>query len=359
MRAARAYVYFSQHLARFALIGDAVCAGRVSTDQAQAMLHGLKHLPDEVTDDQLTTVQNVLIAEADELHPNDLRILANHTVAVLFPEAEDDRLATVLEREEARARRDRFLTHGRTASGGVKFKGQLSRVAGEQFITLVTAYAQQLKRDHAQGVDRLDPQAEPNPTTAQFHADALAAIVDEVSTRECAPVSGGDRPRVSVLLDYDTLVSGTGAATLLGSGEPIPATTARHLACDADIIPVVLNSTGAVLDVGRTQRLFPRDVRHALEVRDRGCVFPNCDAPPQRCEAHHLTPWHLGGSTSAANGALVCRHHHRLVEPDPNAREGTRWTIALDDHGFPHVFPPTRVDPTRQPKQHRRFRQRE
>lgn len=116
LRAARAYVYFSRHLARFALIGDALCDGTVTRDQAEAMLHGLKHLPDEVTDDQLTTVQNALIAEAEELHPNDLRVLANQTVAVLFPEAEDDRLNSLLEREEARARRDRFLTHGRTAS---------------------------------------------------------------------------------------------------------------------------------------------------------------------------------------------------------------------------------------------------
>ncbi|MGO1972475.1 MAG: DUF222 domain-containing protein [Propionibacteriaceae bacterium] len=318
LRTARAYVYFSRHLNRFNVIGDAVCNGTVTTEQAQAMVHGLKHLPAEITDEQVVSVQESLIAEADELHPNDLRLLANRAVAILFPEVEEDRLGKLLEREEKRARRDRYLAFGRSPSGSVTFKGQLSPVDGEKFITLITAYAQQLKNQHAQAEDRLDPLTE-TPTTAQLQADALVAMLEHLFAEQSAPQSGGDRPRVSILLPLEDLVNGTNGATLTNSGEPISPETARHLACDADLIPVVLDTDGVVLDVGRTQRLFTRGIRHGLEVRDQGCVFPRCEAPPQRCEAHHLTPWHLGGETALHNGALLCRHHHTIVEPDPHA----------------------------------------
>ncbi|MGO1974870.1 MAG: DUF222 domain-containing protein, partial [Propionibacteriaceae bacterium] len=309
LRAARAFVYFSSHLNRFGVIGDAVCAGAVTMDQAQAMVHGLKHLPDEVTEEQVTAVQERLVAEADELHPNDLRLLANRAVAILFPDVEEDRLGTLLEREEKRARRDRYLAFGRNPSGSVTFKGQLSPVDGEKFIILITAYAHQLKTQHAQAEDRLDPLAE-SPTSAQLQADALVAMLEDLFTHQAAPASGGDRPRVSILLPFADLVNGTTGATLTNSGEPISPEAARHLACDADLIPVVLDTDGVVLDVGRTRRLFTRGIRHGLEVRDQGCVFPRCEAPPQQCEAHHLTPWHLGGETTLHNGALLCPHHH-------------------------------------------------
>ncbi|MGO1972281.1 MAG: DUF222 domain-containing protein [Propionibacteriaceae bacterium] len=357
LKAARAYVYFSRHLNQFQVIGDAVCNGTVTTDQAQAMVHGLKHLPAEITDEQVVSVQESLIAEADELHPNDLRLLANRAVAILFPDVEEDRLGKLLEREERRARRDRYLTLGRTPSGSVTFKGQLSPVDGEKFISLITAYAQQLKNQHAQAEDRLDPLAE-TPTTAQLQADALVAMFEHLFAEQAAPTSGGDRPRVSILLPLANLMNGTNGATLLNSGEPISPEAARHLACDADLIPVVLDTSGVVLDVGRTRRLFTRGIRHGLEVRDQGCVFPRCEAPPQQCEAHHLTPWHLGGETALRNGALLCPHHHKIVEPDPTAPEGSRWTIDLDHRDLPHVFPPTRVDPERRPRQHIRFRRR-
>ncbi|MGO1975450.1 MAG: DUF222 domain-containing protein, partial [Propionibacteriaceae bacterium] len=280
LKAARAFVYFSRHLHRFDVIGDAVCAGTVTTDQAQAMVHGLKHLPDEVTEERIVAVQESLIAEADELHPNDLRLLANRAVAILFPEVEEDRLGKLLEREERRARRDRYLAFGRNSSGAVTFKGQLSPVDGEKFISLITAYARQLKNQHAQAEDRLDPLTE-TPTTTQLQADALVAMFEDLFTRQAAPTSGGDRPRVSILLPLENLVNGTAGATLMNSGEPISAEAARQLACDADLIPVVLDTDGAVLDVGRSRRLFTRGIRHGLEARDQGCVFPRCVRHPR------------------------------------------------------------------------------
>ncbi len=81
-------------------------------------------------------------------------------------------------------------------------------------------------------------------------------------------------PRVVVLVDYDDLVRSVAGATLMGSNTRISPSEARRLACDADILPVVLGSDSQILDVGRTTRLFTGDLRQAIAVRDRGCVFP-------------------------------------------------------------------------------------
>lgn len=87
----------------------------------------------------------------------------------------------------------------------------------------------------------------------------------------------------------------------------------RQLACDADIIPVVLGSDGEVLDIGRAVRLFTRGQRRALWHRDKCCTYPGCDAPASWSQAHHLIHWADGGPSDLSYGALLCQAHHTLV----------------------------------------------
>ena len=79
----------------------------------------------------------------------------------------------------------------------------------------------------------------------------------------------------------------------------VTASTIRKIACDADIIPVLLGGEGRVLDIGRASRIFPPHIRKALTARDRGCAFPGCTIPAPWCEAHHIVEWSLGGPASA------------------------------------------------------------
>jgi hypothetical protein len=89
----------------------------------------------------------------------------------------------------------------------------------------------------------------------------------------------------------------------------------RRLACDSAITRVVFGPSGAVLDVGRAYRTVTGQMRKAVIARDRHCVYPVCDQPPSRCEVHHaLRHWADGGETSVANSALLCYHHHDLVD---------------------------------------------
>ena len=84
--------------------------------------------------------------------------------------------------------------------------------------------------------------------------------------------------------------------------------------CDAKVIRLIRDSDAEILDLGRAVRTAPLKFWQALAVRDGGCVFPGCDAPPMRCQAHHILWWDRDqGHTSLSNLALLCHHHHHLV----------------------------------------------
>jgi len=100
------------------------------------------------------------------------------------------------------------------------------------------------------------------------------------------------------------------------------AETARRLACDAGIIPVVLGSRGEPLDIGRLSRTVPTGMRRALELRDGGCRFPGCSRPASCSDAHHILCWARGGPTSLTNLVLLCGFHHTMVH------EG-QWTLTM------------------------------
>jgi hypothetical protein len=78
-----------------------------------------------------------------------------------------------------------------------------------------------------------------------------------------------------VITRYETLLDDldphasydpTGAPTI--NGTRVSPQTARRLACDADILPVVMNSNSEVLDIGRTTRTWPKAIRKALRIED-------------------------------------------------------------------------------------------
>ena len=106
------------------------------------------------------------------------------------------------------------------------------------------------------------------------------------------------------------LVGGVDAGTLLGPD------TVRRLACDAALIPVLLDTDGQLLQLGRTRRTFTSAQIRALWLRDRHCTFPGCRAPATWTDAHHLRHWADGGDTDLTNGTLLCERHHTIVHRD-------------------------------------------
>jgi hypothetical protein len=135
-------------------------------------------------------------------------------------------------------------------------------------------------------------------------------------------------------------VSGEVRRARLDTGEPLTADAARRIACDAQILPVMLGGQGQILDVGRSRRVATGALRRALVVRDQGCAFPDCDRPPRWCAAHHVRPWAQGGPTDLDNLVLLCGEHHRLVH------EGD-WEVRQSPDKRPEFIPPAAIDPAR------------
>ncbi|MFG1905978.1 DUF222 domain-containing protein [Kribbella sp. NPDC048928] len=146
----------------------------------------------------------------------------------------------------------------------------------------------------------------------------------------------GAKANLTVTIDLEDLKAATADAigdTVYGNG--LSAATIRRLACDANVIPIVLGSNSEPLDVGRRERLVTRAMRRALNTRDRGCVV--CGAPPVMCDAHHLISWVDGGETKLNNLALLCRRHHVDLH-------NGHWTITITN-GTVHVTRPHWADP--------------
>lgn len=103
---------------------------------------------------------------------------------------------------------------------------------------------------------------------------------------------------------------------VLGSrvhGTMISVPKMRQLACDADLIPVVLGADGEVLDLGRATRLCRTGQRRALWHRDKHCTYPGCDMPATWAKAHHIVHWADGGGTDVDGCTLLCQRHHTQV----------------------------------------------
>jgi len=185
----------------------------------------------------------------------------------------------------------------------------------------------------------------------------------EPTATNAAPGAENSRPNAGSgsTAATDTNASGpeiparTGLLGMLGSsppttifGGPIPAEVARRIACDSRITPIVLGGKGEILDVGRSRYTFPAGLRKALEARDRGCTFPGCDRPPGWTEAHHITPFSMGGETKLSSAALACDHHHYLIHHSD-------WEVRIADDGLPEYLPPCWIDLHRTPRRNNRF----
>ena len=320
-------------------------AGRVGFDQATAIVHSIRRLPCELDVDTVDECEQAMLAHVHEFDPDLMKQFGHHVVTVVAPEVgeEADRLALL--REEARARGDRSFTWARDGFGSVRFRGQLPIVDAEPLVALMTAVTASLPVTDELG--ELIP-------IHRRQADALKTIVGTYAASGQAPTLGGDRPRIVVTISLDALRTGLGMGTLCSSGEALSAGDIRRLACDADIIPGVVGGASQILDLGRGSRLFTGPTRQALALRDQGCVFPGCNAPPTSCEGHHIQPWWAGGRTDLGNAVLLCPHHHRIVEPRPADTEN-QWQVRLGADGIPELLPPRFVDKHRKPRRHQRF----
>ncbi|GAA2847803.1 HNH endonuclease signature motif containing protein [Pseudonocardia halophobica] len=183
--------------------------------------------------------------------------------------------------------------------------------------------------------------ADDQRSAAERQAEALAEVCAQVLSRGRLSEAGGRRPQLTVTVRLEDLERRAANASLEFGGQLTPQTL-RQLACDAAVIPVVLDGTGVPLDVGRISRTVPDGLRRAVTVRDRGCAFPGCDRPPSWCDIHHVREWQHGGPTALHNLVMLCSVHHRLIHH-------SHWEVRMVD-GLPEFLPPSWIDRSRTPR---------
>ncbi|GAA4353865.1 HNH endonuclease signature motif containing protein [Angustibacter luteus] len=292
---------------------EALLAGALSVEQADVVAGTVEALVPPalpagvVPDVAVCEGQAFLIEQAAHFDPLRLRRLATYLRHRLDPDA-DERLA----HDEDAQTRARALTLASTSSGMVHVEGLLTQVCGAALRTALDAWT----APQPAAVGAPDPRS-----AAQRRHDGLQHLAERaIAAPELLPTTHGSPYRVVVTVPHETLAAAVVGAKVTGlapatmpDGTALSSTTLATLTCTADLLPVVIDGVGNPLDVGRTQRSFTARQRHALSVRDRGCTWPGCGAPPEWTDAHHLQPWSDGGSTDLDNAALLCGHHHRYV----------------------------------------------
>jgi hypothetical protein len=116
---------------------------------------------------------------------------------------------------------------------------------------------------------------------------------------------------VIVHVDLEVLCRDAPGQVRVKDGPALAPETARRLACDSSLIPII-ERDGHALSVGRKTRAVPPGLRRAVEARDGGCRFPGCELR-RFLDAHHIIHWAQGGETDKSNLIQLCRHHHRLA----------------------------------------------
>ncbi|MBM4557063.1 DUF222 domain-containing protein [Rhodococcus hoagii] len=237
----------------------------------------------------------------------------------------------------------------KTLNGRVSVKGDLDAVTGEMLLTALSALTKPR--------NPVDDPAE-KLTPARQRADAFAEILRRYLDSGDAPIEGGERPHLSLHVNASDLARSESAhewthpnegsdlfgdkdiARLPHTGPPSIA-TARRLACDCHLTPIVMDD-GVPLNLGRTSRTVSKKQRRALIARDHGCAFPGCGTPPAHCEGHHVKHWADGGPTDLDNLVLLCRYHHQLLHH-------SHWGVRIGADRHPWFTPPSTVDPFKKP----------
>ncbi len=309
---------------RHAILRDAVVSGRVSISTAAVILKEMRLLKPHLNPDAVDTIWHALMTLGQQHDHRTVRrlreeLLARHGLDGEFDDTEN------------RAKKGESLTLGKEIAPGLwEYVLRLSRegrAALEAAIGPLSAPAPTPADEHGPA----EPDLRPHDLR---RAHALLALIGRAQKAGDTTWSS-TKAQIFVQITLQDLQNSAGAGSLLGAlttGELVTPDTVRRWACDATIIPTILNSCGEAVDLGRAQRFFTPAQIKRLWLRDRHCTYPGCDAPASWTDAHHLIHWADGGASDLNNAALLCQRHHTIV----HTQRYHGW-IEPDEHGRRHV----------------------
>ena len=282
--------------------------GQLSEDHARVITDTLQDMIGPARDEAAAT----LVDAARDTDPTTLGRTARKLLA--------DHDSQAAGQAEARRHRRRYARATQTPDGMVAISAQLSGIDGEVAMTAIHAFR---TPDTPDDIPR---------TPEQATADGLVAALRAALDHGQAATQHGERPHINVVVDADTLRAGDGTAQLGWTG-PVPFSEIARILDAAQVCRIVRDADSIPVEVSERVRTVPRGLWRALMVRDGGCRWPGCPAPPAWCDAAHTDiPWHRDGRLTVDTSAMFCRRHHRRVD-QPG------WRISVDGLTV-HIHPP-------------------
>jgi hypothetical protein len=229
-------------------------------------------------------------------------------LAVWARDLDELRMAGLTEHEKKVARRR--VIRSRTKDGLHRTVLELDDESDHLVFGALRGVVREMRRRDRQA----DLPPERQRSTAQYLADAVREVAHRSVAADVITKHRG-RPTILALTDASVLwdrlrINGV---CELDDGTQLTGAQLRRMACEADIIPIVLSGDGVPLDVGRTFRLATYAQRLALRAQHPTCAVEGCDVHFDDCEIHHLQPWKRGGKTDLANLVPLCWYHHSWV----------------------------------------------
>ncbi len=163
---------------------------------------------------------------------------------------------------------------------------------------------------------------------------AGSAVVKPDSRNGWGPGRGGGH-RVNLTMDI-SMFGDPQASAYTQTGEPVPVSILNKILCTAEIL-LWVTDTSSQYQLETAEPYATEIQKQCLTVRDGCCVWKGCNMRGSRCDAHHLTFTQEGGQTNIDNLALLCPTHHTwLHQMGAHLRPGPQphqWVLEHDITG--------------------------
>ncbi len=328
---------------------EAYAAGQLRADQVRVIVRAAEQAPLETTHEQLAAAEEVLVNKATgigtrsgrPMNAKRLRQAARRMLDIVDRDLADKHEAIMLGRESRRAKHETYLALHDNGDGTYSGKFTIPELHGSLLRTALETLSAPRRlnktRTSAEGetISGYDESAPTGPGHGlsgwEIAGNALCELIEHL------PTDGWNGANALTLLvtmtaedlTHDLTQAGkldpadwpdwhgpdeTGTAKL-DTGIRTAAGDLRRLACEAGLVPAVLNTKSVPLDLGRTKRLHSHHQRKALALVHDTCAIGTCERPFAWSEIHHLIPWSHHGDTDLEAIPLCSWHHHRAHDP--------------------------------------------
>jgi hypothetical protein len=291
-------------------MASVLAAGNTTAAHVDALGRGLKIAGAER--DAFLTHLPELVEASTTMSASEFSHLVTETAKSVVT---DDGLSTF-----ERQKREMFFKMRNEADGCLSVSGKFDPISASILKSKIGRFVEGMFHSGDKEVPvEVMPWIEPND---HRQAQALIALVNGAS-ESISDVPA--RAEIVVHVDLETLQHGlhAGGTCRTALGADLPVETVRRLACEAEILPVVLDGRSVPIDVGRSKRLATIHQRRALEAIHPTCAIADCEVIFDHCNVHHIDYWENGGVTDLNNMIPLCSRHHHA------AHEGG-WKLKLD-----------------------------